>query len=240
MKKSAFVILALGPILAAGCMNSKPATPTAQAPATQPVAVAQPTQVDKSTPAPVVPATAPAKSEVVTTVTPLTQAQPPTPVTPPPPPAVTPAAPAMSPAEVAAIFDGRPTYMKLLGEGVQIYECKKAGAGYAWELKAPEALLYNDKGRAVGKHYAGPTWEYSDGSKLVGQKIGSEPHAGAVPLLEIKVVSTSGKGKLAVVKYIKRVETVGGTTPTLPADAAHAGKEERVPYRATYVFYTGS
>src|SRR5438552_2440949 len=87
-------------------------------------------------------------------------------------PEPTPAAPWDGP------VDGRPVFMKVRAEGVQIYECKKSGDGYAWTLKAPEALLYNDKGRAIGKHYAGPTWELADGSKVTAEKIAAKPADG--------------------------------------------------------------
>jgi hypothetical protein len=126
-------------------------------------------------------------------------------------------------------------------EGVQIYQCKKTAAGtFQWALVAPEALLYNDKGRNIGKHGAGPAWELSDGSKVIAEKIASKPQPGSVDWLLLKTIATSGAGKLAKVKYIERIDTSGGTPPTMPADAAHEGKEERVPYRATYVFYAGS
>jgi hypothetical protein len=38
-----------------------------------------------------------------------------------------------------------------------------------WTLKAPEADLFDANGRAIGRHYAGPTWELMDGSEVVGK-----------------------------------------------------------------------
>ena len=155
--------------------------------------------------------------------------------------AVTPAVPPIATPVWDAPVDGRPVFMKVRAEGVQIYQCKKNAKGaFMWALVAPEALLYNDKGRAVGKHGAGPSWELSDGSRVTAEKIASMPQGNAIPLLLLKTISTNGTGKLAAVKYIKRIETDGGTSPALPADAAHEGKEERIPYRATYVFYAGT
>lgn len=140
-----------------------------------------------------------------------------------------------------APVDGRPRFMTVRAEGVQIYQCKKTDTGaFKWTLVAPEALLYNDKGRAIGKHGAGPSWELSDGSKVIAAKIASKPSKDSIDWVLLKTSSTSGTGALTKVKYIERIDTTGGTLPTMPADAAHENKEERVPYRATYVFYAGS
>jgi hypothetical protein len=56
--------------------------------------------------------------------------------------------------------------------GVQIYECsasKTDPTRFEWVFKAPEADLFDSEGKKVGKHYAGPTWESNDGSKMVGE-----------------------------------------------------------------------
>ena len=52
-------------------------------------------------------------------------------------------------------------------KGDQIYSCKVDGAQAAWTLKAPEAQLFDKDGKAFGKHFAGPSWEASDGSRVV-------------------------------------------------------------------------
>ena len=155
-------------------------------------------------------------------------------------------APVIAPPDVPAALRpaaGQEVFLQARASGVQIYECAARPdqpAAYAWIFRAPEATLVDRHGRVLGKHYAGPTWEYADGSKIVGEKIGSKPVDGAIPLLLIKVTTTSGKGKLSAVKYVKRDLTSGGTPPTVPADEAHLGKTENVPYHATYVFYAGS
>ena len=56
--------------------------------------------------------------------------------------------------------------------GVQIYECnasKDVPTRFEWVFKAPEADLFDEAGNKIGKHYAGPTWESNDGSKVVGE-----------------------------------------------------------------------
>src|SRR4029077_18220659 len=49
-------------------------------------------------------------------------------------------------------------------KGVQIYECrlkKDTTAQYEWVLRAPEADLFDGRGKRIGRHYGGPTWESS-------------------------------------------------------------------------------
>ncbi len=70
--------------------------------------------------------------------------------------------------------------------GVQIYECGAAKADpqrFEWVFKAPEADLFDLSGKKIGKHYAGPTWESNDGSKVVGEVRARDdgPTATAIP-----------------------------------------------------------
>ena len=46
-------------------------------------------------------------------------------------------------------------------KGVQIYECRAAKdqAGYEWAFIAPEADLFDTRGKRIGRHYAGPNWK---------------------------------------------------------------------------------
>jgi uncharacterized protein (DUF2147 family) len=128
------------------------------------------------------------------------------------------------------------------GVGVQIYECAPAaddGTHYVWTLKAPEAELQDESGLVLGKHYAGPTWEGTDGSKVVGEVVAKVDGADtAVPWLLLHAKSTSGTGMFAHVTSIQRVHSVGGKAPATGCDAKQLGKELRVPYTADYRFYT--
>jgi uncharacterized protein (DUF2147 family) len=128
------------------------------------------------------------------------------------------------------------------GVGVQIYECATAQddtTHYAWTLKAPEAELQDESGLVLGKHYAGPTWEGTDGSKVVGEVVAKVDGAdSAVPWLLLHAKSTSGTGMFAHVTSIQRVHSVGGKAPATGCDAKQLGKELRVPYTADYRFYT--
>jgi hypothetical protein len=126
--------------------------------------------------------------------------------------------------------------------GVQIYECspgKTDASRFEWAFKAPEADLFDGKGVKVGKHYGGPTWESNDGSKVVGEvKARSDStDANAIPWLLLNAKSTSGAGVFTKTQSIQRLETSGGKAPASGCDQAKAGKEARVPYKATYYFY---
>ena len=127
-------------------------------------------------------------------------------------------------------------------EGVQIYECKaKPGnAGqFEWTFLAPRADLFDDHGDKIGKHYAGPTWEANDGSKVkaVKQAAYDAPVAHAIPWLLLKATDHQGKGMFRNVRYIQRVDTWAGSPPTQPANRAREGKKVEVKYQATYLFY---
>jgi hypothetical protein len=124
-------------------------------------------------------------------------------------------------------------------KGEQIYSCKVDGPQPGWTLKAPEAQLFDKDGKAFGKHFAGPSWEANDGSRVVGKAAASvpSPDADSIPWLLVKVVSHSGEGLLARVTSIQRINTKGGKAPASGCDAAHAGQEVRVPYSADYRFF---
>jgi hypothetical protein len=139
--------------------------------------------------------------------------------------------------------EGQVVLFKLHAEGVQIYECKVINPNaralrYRWVLTGPDAILTDAKGAKVGKHYAGPTWEASDGSKVIADKkpVETTPKPPAVPWLLLKGMSHEGDGKFSKVTYIRRVDTEGGAAPAA-ADFAYQGTELRVPYKATYIFY---
>ena len=126
--------------------------------------------------------------------------------------------------------------------GVQIYECtpsRDQPGRYEWTFKAPEADLYDETGRKVGKHYAGPTWEALDGSKVVGEVKARDdgPDPNAIPWLLLNAKSTSGTGVLTQIKSIQRVHTVEGKAPSTPCGPSNVQQVARVPYKAAYYFY---
>ena len=126
--------------------------------------------------------------------------------------------------------------------GVQIYECsagKTDPTRFEWVFKAPEADLFDLSGKKIGKHYAGPTWESNDGSKVVGEVKARDdgPAATAIPWLLLSAKSTAGNGAFSRTQGIQRLYTVGGKAPAEGCNRARLGKEARVPCKATYYFY---
>jgi hypothetical protein len=164
------------------------------------------------------------------------------------------AAPAPEPAPPANAFPKSPPelqvppnsslVLKARGKGDQIYECAAKpddAKVFAWKLKAPEADLFNDAGEKVAHHFAGPTWQATDGSTALGSVMAKAdaPDATAIPWLLLTTVG-KGPGVLAPVMHVQRLDTSGGKAPDSGCDAAHAKKkaEVRVPYEATYYFYS--
>jgi hypothetical protein len=132
--------------------------------------------------------------------------------------------------------------LEALARGVQIYECSASQdkpEHFEWVFKSPEAELFDGKGQKIGKHYAGPTWESTDGSAVVGEAKARDagPDPNAIPWLLLGAKSNSGTGLLSQVKSIQRVQTVGGKAPSAPCGRDNAQQVVRVPYTAAYYFY---
>ena len=129
--------------------------------------------------------------------------------------------------------------MQVHAKGDQIYSCKEGATAFAWELKAPDAQLFDKDGKPFGKHFAGPSWQANDGSKVVGKAAANapSPDADSIPWLLIHVVSREGDGVLSRVTTIQRIHTKRGKAPAGGCDTSNAGKEVRVGYEADYVFY---
>jgi len=143
--------------------------------------------------------------------------------------------------EALAVPPGNKLALELHATGVQIYTCapkKDDATQFEWAFKAPEAQL-TDGAKQAGKHYAGPTWEAADGSKVMckmDQKVDA-PGAADIPWLLLSAKSHEGSGAFEKVSFIQRIDTKGGKAPATGADAAHVGEEQRVGYEATYLFY---
>jgi Protein of unknown function (DUF3455) len=131
------------------------------------------------------------------------------------------------------------TFRVVSAKGVQVYICSRNPAGAtSWILRGPDAELFDQQDKPVGKHYAGPTWEGLDGGKVVGEMKTSLPAPidKAVPWLMLDAKSHEGSGVFTQAQAIVRMGTTGGTPPSDGCDEARAGQELRVPYTAIYVF----
>jgi hypothetical protein len=146
--------------------------------------------------------------------------------------------------------------MELFARGTQNYACRAVAGGdagaFAWSAAVPDAELFaggpdcGPDGGLVGRHFAGPTWEWTaDQSSFVGDKASAvavpAPDRASVPWLLLHRKSGSGAGRLGAIKLVERLDTVGGLVTQQDAGctaaAADAGLVVKVPYRATYVFF---
>jgi hypothetical protein len=118
--------------------------------------------------------------------------------------------------------------------GDQVYSCD----GSAWVLSRPDAKLFNEGGEQVGSHFAGPTWEWSDGSRVMGKPVANAtPDPDSIPWLLLTATDHQGHGMMENISTIQRLSTKGGKAPAGGCDASHKGQEVRSHYTAVYYFY---
>jgi uncharacterized protein DUF3455 len=128
---------------------------------------------------------------------------------------------------------------QLHAKGDQVYTCKADGGQFAWTLKAPDAQLFDKDGKPFGKHFAGPSWQANDGSRVTGKAIANapSPDTDSIPWLLVTILTHDGAGVLSRATTIQRLNTKGGKPPASGCDSAHANQESRAPYSADYLFY---
>jgi Protein of unknown function (DUF3455) len=105
--------------------------------------------------------------------------------------------------------DDQTLLIKLAAKGTQIYVCQATAEQpnqFTWTFKAPKADLFKDfkDQTKMGHHYAGPTWEANDGSKIVGQvkaKV-KAPQPDAIPWLLLAAKSQGSSGLFARVNWL--------------------------------------
>ena len=142
---------------------------------------------------------------------------------------------AETPLPGAIAAPGEAIALSVHAEGAQVYECKAGADGkLAWAFREPIATLLVD-GKTIGRHYAGPNWEHSDGSAVAGKTAGNTPGAtpNDIPWLKLEVVSRRGNGVLAGVTTVQRIHTQGGK---LEGACDAVGAFHSAPYAADYVF----
>jgi Protein of unknown function (DUF3455) len=138
-----------------------------------------------------------------------------------------------------AVEDGHKPFLIGHAVGVQIYRCN----GSTWGPATPRATLYGDGGQLIATHFAGPSWQAKDGSKVVARRI-KDPvtvDQTAIPwlLLEPMSVTPGADGnRLGGTSFIQRIHTTGGLAPgASTCNPDTAGAETEVPYTADYVFW---
>jgi hypothetical protein len=142
---------------------------------------------------------------------------------------------AADPLPDAIAAPGQSVVVTLHAEGAQVYECKAGADGKAiWSFREPIATLLAD-GKTVGRHFAGPNWEHSDGSAVAAKVAGNAPGATAndIPWLKLEVTSRRGSGVLADVTTVQRINTKGGKHE---GACETIGSFLNVPYSADHVF----
>jgi Protein of unknown function (DUF3455) len=132
--------------------------------------------------------------------------------------------------------------IEALATGVQIYQCTAVAGPPAhdeWVFKSPEADLSDAAGHPIGRHFAGPTWQSSDGSSVVGAVKAHDdgPDLDAIAWLLLSAKSHAGNGVFSQVTSIQRIDTHGGKAPATGCSPANEGQSLRVPYQARYRFY---
>lgn len=134
----------------------------------------------------------------------------------------------------------------VIGRGVQIYKCTVASATpgtLTWVFQEPEATLVDTLSKqTVGAHSAGPTWTWNDRSAVVGKQLQSipSPDPASIPWLLLEAHSTGEPGALSNIKFVRRSDTQAGAAPATGCDAQHQDNIIRVPYEATYTFYSAN
>jgi hypothetical protein len=128
------------------------------------------------------------------------------------------------------------------GHGVQIYNCTAQNGGFQWVFKEPAAELFDPSThQQVGMHTAGPTWTWSDGSAIVGKVLQTNPSDNPANilwlLLETHPAGTT-TGALSNITLVRRSNTQAGKAPATGCDAKNVNVVLRVPYTATYTFYS--
>ena len=129
--------------------------------------------------------------------------------------------------------EGSTLVLHAFGIGVQIYHWN----GTSWGAATPAATIYADAGGngQVATHFAGPTWKSNSGSTVVGTVANRcTPDPASIAWLSLTAVPT-GDGIFANVRFIQRLNTVGGNAPATPGTVI--GQEAQIPYTADYLFY---
>jgi hypothetical protein len=118
--------------------------------------------------------------------------------------------------------------------GDQIYTCD----GTSWVLLRPDARLLDESSKEIGLHFAGPTWQWADGSRVKGRPVANTTaDTDSIPWLLLTAIDHQGDGALKNVSSIQRLSTKGGKAPGGGCDAVHQGQEYRSHYTAVYYFY---
>jgi uncharacterized protein DUF3455 len=137
--------------------------------------------------------------------------------------------------------DGQRLVLQGHASGDQVYTCQSSPGSdsqYAWALSGPDAKLTDDSGNQIATHFAGPTWQSTDGSQVKGKVVSqTAPDPDSIAWLLLTAIDHTGSGVMSDVGSIQRLHTKGGKAPAAGCDAQHQGEKVRVHYTADYYFY---
>jgi hypothetical protein len=135
----------------------------------------------------------------------------------------------------AIAIKGSVPLAQLQAAGAQIYICAKNTAGALnWTFREPLATLL-EGGKTVGRHFVGPTWEFVDGSRVVGELVSKAPGTTAkdIAWLKLSVKESPKSGLVAGATSVLRIDTKGGV---FEGACDSEGELHSEPYAATYIF----
>lgn len=136
------------------------------------------------------------------------------------------------PAALRVPGDHKVVFEGIVAAGTQTYHC---GADGKYVLLGPTAMLRGREGQYAA-HYFGPSWQYQDGSVVVGKVIAKEPRANTIDQLLVQVAQHDGRaGLFSDVDFIQRLATSGGVAP--PQCDPTRDATLAVPYTAIYQFW---
>ena len=136
--------------------------------------------------------------------------------------------------EAIAVKDSA-TVAAFQATGAQIYVCAKNATGaLEWSFREPVAALMQN-GKTVGRHFAGPTWEFADGTHAVGKVLGRAPGKTPedAPWLKLAIAHRRVRDRVAGATTILRIDTKGGA---FAGACRSEGELHAEPYAANYVF----
>jgi hypothetical protein len=135
----------------------------------------------------------------------------------------------------AIAIKGSVPLARLQAAGAQIYICAKNTAGALnWTFREPLATLL-EGGKIVGRHFVGPTWEFVDGSRVVGELVSkaSGTTVKDIAWLKLSVKDPPKSGLVAGATSVLRIDTKGGV---FEGACDSEGELHSEPYAATYIF----
>jgi hypothetical protein len=121
-----------------------------------------------------------------------------------------------------------------IGHGVQIYHCGLQDGTLQW-------IFDPTTEQPIGTHAAGPVWTWNDGSVITGKVLQKQPspEPAAIPWLLLETHASGDiTGALTGITLVRRSNTHAGVAPAAGCGAQTQGNLLRVPYEATYTFYS--